>query len=81
MERSEVIEKLTRRFGTGTRPALRMALYERLGRMCEELGEEVVHIIATVADDAARAREPDKYFAFVVIRRLMERGFIESPTL
>jgi len=81
MERSEVVDKLTRRFGTGTRPALRLALYERLGRLCEEEGEEVVHVVATVADDAQRAREPDKYFAFVVMRRLMERGFIESPTL
>jgi hypothetical protein len=81
MDCAEVVDKLTRRFGTGTRKDLRLALYERLGRLCEEEGEEAVHVIATVADDASRAREPDKYFAWVVMRRLIERGLIQGPQL
>ena len=81
MGSEEVVERLTRRFGTGTRKELRMALYERLGSLVQAEGQPALNIVATVAADAAGKREPGRYFAFVVMRRLQERGLIPAPEL
>lgn len=83
MDCSEVVDRLTRRFGMGSKPELRKALYERLGRIVEdgEVGEEALHIISTVAADSVGKRTPAQYFAWVVMRRLMDRGIIGRPEL
>lgn len=81
MDDSEVVERLQRRFGVGTRRELRMALYERLGRLVRDEGQGALNIIAAVAADAAGKRDPGRYFAFVVMKRLMERGLIPAPEL
>lgn len=81
MDGSEVVGRLVRRFGAGTRKELRMALYERLGRLVDEEGDPALHVIATVASDATGKREPGRYFAFVVVRRLQDRGLIPAPEL
>lgn len=76
MDATEVVERLRRRFPVGSRPELREALYLRLGQIVEDHGELAVHVIAEVAADAARARNPGHYFAFVVMRRLIERRIV-----
>lgn len=81
MDGTEVVERLKRRFPIGSRPELRLALYERLGQLVEAEGEPALHVIATAAADAAAARNPGHYFAFVVMRRLRERGIVEEITL
>lgn len=81
MDGNEVVERLKRRFPVGTRPELRLALYTRLGRLVEEYGEPVLHVVATAAADAASARNPGHYFAFVVMRRLRDRGILEEMTI
>lgn len=81
MDGSEVVERLKRRFPVGSRPELRLALYERLGSLVEEKGQPALNVIATVAADAAGKRRPDHYFAWVVMRRLIERGMIDAPEL
>lgn len=81
MDGEEVVQRLARRFGSGTRKELRMALYERLGRLVESEGQPALNVIATVASDADGKRDPGRYFAFVVMRRLMDRGLIEAPQL
>jgi len=81
IDTGQVYERLMRRFPPGARPELRMALYRRLDQLVEAEGEAAYCVIATVAADAAGKREPGKYFAFVVLRRLMERGLIPSPVL
>lgn len=77
----DIRERLTRRFGLGSRPKLRAALYERLGRLCEDEGERAYLVIATAAADAAGKSDAGKYFAFVVMRRLIERGILPAPEL
>lgn len=77
----DIAERLERRFGLGTRRELRKALYLRLGALCEQEGEPAYVVIATAAADAAKAREPGKYFSCVVMRRLMERKILPSPEL
>lgn len=74
----DIVERLTRRFGLGSRPELRKALYERLGELCEAEGERAYHIIATAVADAVGKRNPSGYFCFVVMRRLIDRGVIPA---
>lgn len=81
MAPSEVKERLVRRFGLGTRKELREALYDRLARLVESEGDEALHVIASVAADAEGKRQPDRYFAKVVIVRLIERGILPAPAL
>lgn len=74
----DIVERLVRRFPPSSKPELRLALYERLGRMCEaeESGEQVYHIIAAAAADAQGKRDPGRYFAHVVILRLREADLL-----
>jgi len=81
MSGEEVKGRLIRRFGLGTRRELREALYERLAKLVEEEGQPALNVIATVAADAAGKRDEGRYFAFVVMRRLMDRGLIAAPEL
>lgn len=77
----DIAERLEHRFKLGSKPLLRKALYQRLGRIVEELGECAYLVIAEAAADAAGKDDPGKYFAFVVVRRLIERKIIEVPAL
>lgn len=81
MDRSEIEAKLERRFGMGTRPELRKALYQRLADLIEAEGEPALIVIAGCAQDAEGKRQPDRYFCAVIIRRLMERGFLGGAEL
>lgn len=76
----DIVTRLTRRFPPHSSPHLRMALYERLGRLCEdpECGEQVYHLVAAVAADATSKRDPGRYFAHVVICRLRESDLLPS---
>jgi hypothetical protein len=81
MDMSDVSSRLERRFGLGTRPDLRKALYQRLERLVENEGEPAYLVIASAAADAVSKDNPGRYFAHVVITRLMERGIVPAPEL
>ena len=81
MDTSHIADRLERRFQLGSRPTLRRALYQRLQALVDEKGERAYLVIATVADDATGKDDPGKYFAWVVIRRLQERGILSAPEL
>jgi hypothetical protein len=81
MDGSSIVERLERRFGLGSKPLLRKALYQRLAQLVEDEGEPAYLVIATVAADADKARDRGKYFAWVVMRRLIERGILPPPEL
>lgn len=81
MSAEELQDKLMRRFGPGDKPMIRRALYERLGRIVEEYGDAALHVIATAAADAVGRRNNGRYFAFVVMRRLVDRGILPAPEL
>jgi len=77
MTGSELVDRLVRNFGLGDKPLLRMALYNRLGDVVDEHGERALQIIATVIDDAkCRGDNESHYFAFVVMKRLQDRGLL-----
>ncbi len=80
MDMSDIAERLESRFGLGSRPELRQRLYRDLeSRVYEgEQGERVFEVIASVAADAVGKRDPGRYFAYVVQRRLAERGMIPA---
>lgn len=80
-DREDIVQRLKRRFPVGSKPELRLALYERIGQLVEDRGDVAYHVVAEVAADAAGKRNPAHWFCFVVIRRLIERGIIDAPEL
>jgi len=81
MDTEHIARRLETRFGLGTKPTLRRALYQRLEALVEAEGERAYLVIATVAADAQNKTDKGRYFAFVVIRRLIERGILPAPEL
>lgn len=81
MDMSNVADRLERKFGLGTRPALRKALYLRLEKLVNDEGTEAYHIIASVAADAVGKEHPGRYFSKVVCLRLVERGVLQPVEL
>lgn len=81
MDLTNVAERLERRFGLGTRPDLRRSLYRRLSDLVEQEGEAAYHVIASAAADATGKDNPGRYFAHVVMTRLMERRIISGPEI
>lgn len=79
----DVVERLMRRFPPVIKPELRMALYDRLGRLCEdsEVGDQIYRLVAAAAADSAGKREPGRYFAHVIMLRLRESDLLPSREL
>ena len=80
---SNIAQRLEQKFGVGSRPDLRRALYRRLETICNEAdfstAEKAYHIIASVAADAVGKAKPGNYFASVVSARLREKGILSVP--
>jgi len=81
MDLTRIAERLEARFGLGTSPTLRRALYQRLDGLIRAQGEEAYALISEVAADANGKKDPGKYFAFSVVRRLREHGILASIEL
>lgn len=71
-------ERLMSLFGGGDNPTLRMALYIRIQLTCQTFGAPALAVVREVCEAARRARSPGNYFAFSIVRRLRENGFIEE---
>jgi sirohydrochlorin ferrochelatase len=69
------------RFGLGTCPELRKALYRRLERLVAEREGEAYYIISCVAAEANGKKDPGRYFAFSVTRRLREHALLPQIEL
>jgi|SRR5215470_12416081 len=70
-----LVERLTRRFGLGDRPARRKALYARLDALVA--GDEdgpVMRVIRAAAAASSGARKPGHYFAAAVCGMLRDLG-------
>lgn len=81
MSAEEVIERLERRFKLGSKPPLRRALYQRLGQTVED-DPRALLVIAETAEYAARSKgDPGRCFAWVIVRRMVERGIWPAPEL
>ncbi len=70
-----VAEKLFKEFGEGENPTLRRELFERCQRECQKHGDVAYRIVAGAVRSAKTAREPGRYFAATVARRMREAGF------
>ncbi len=80
MDMEGIAYRLQTKFGLGTRPDLREALYARLQELVYGThGEKAYQVIASVAADAVGKRDPGRYFAHVVTMRLQERGILPPP--
>lgn len=80
MDMSDVAARLVAKFGLGSRPDLREALYQRLQELVYGPdGPRAYQVIASVAADAVGKRDPGRYFAHVVVARLQERGIVPAP--
>jgi hypothetical protein len=77
----DIVERLERRFHLGTNPTIRRALYHRLGKLVEELGDVAYYVIAETAADALGKDDPAKFFCKIVLRRLIERGVLKPREL
>lgn len=71
-------DKLFSLFGGGDNPSLRRALYIRVQLTCQTFGKPAEMIVREVCEAARRARSPGNYFAFAIVRRLRENGFIQE---
>lgn len=81
MDMTNVATRLETKFGLGTRPDLRKALYARLEHLVEEYGDRAYVAIASAAADAVGKENPGRYFARVVMLRLYERHVIQTEDL
>jgi len=80
-ERAELLGKLRKRFGSGQDRDKRDRLYEKVVAAILEHGVECYRLVAGVASEAASASHPDRYFCFVVLRRLAEHGYLDAAEL
>lgn len=80
-ERAELLAKLRKRFGSGQDREKRDRLYEKVVGAILQHGVECYRLVAGVAGEAASASHPDRYFCFVVLRRLAEHGFLDQDEL
>ena len=80
-ERSELLAKLRKRFGRGQDAQKRDRLYEKVVDAIGRHGVECYRLVAGVAGEANSASHPDRYFCFVVLRRLAEHGFLDQEEL
>lgn len=76
-----VAAKLEERFGLGSQPEKRKALFSRLELACEVHGERALTQLKTVAAEAKSARKPDRYFCRSALLRLRELGLLELSDL
>lgn len=81
MDLTRIAERLEVRFGLGTQPHLRQALYRRLERLIAEKGEGPYLVVSECAADAIGKQDAGRYFAYSVVRRLRERGFLNGVEL
>lgn len=75
-----IAARLKAKFGLGSNPEVRMALYQRLEDLVSESpqGERVMSVIQSVVNDSRGKNDPGHYFAYCVLRRLQERGLIDG---
>lgn len=71
-------ERLFSLFGGGDSPTLRRSLYIRIQLTCQTFGDPALVVVREVCEAAKRARSPGNYFAFSIVRRLRENGFIQE---
>lgn len=71
-------ERLFSLFGGGDSPTLRRSLYFRIQLTCQTFGDPALVVVREVCEAARRARNPGNYFAFSIVRRLRENGFIQE---
>ena len=81
MDLTRIAERLEVRFGLGSNPPLRKALYRRLESLVFASGESAYHVLAEVAADSAGKSDPGRYFAYSVVRRLREKGILSGSEL
>lgn len=75
----DIASRLELRFGLGTNPELRRALYQKLQQLVDgERGSEVLACLDSVVADAVGKSDPGRYFAKVSLARLCERGLMEE---
>lgn len=75
-----ISDHLEQRFGLGSQPALRRALYRRLQLAVEVHGERALKPLQTVAAEAKGARKPDRYFCRAALCRLREMNLLEMES-
>jgi hypothetical protein len=85
----EAYERLVRQFGLGDFPLIRKRLFSRLAREIEMVGDVVLFIVRSCAQDArvlrdrntggiASAESQARWFCAAVSRRLREHGFLQN---
>lgn len=73
-----IVERLSRRFGNGSNPKIRQALYRRIAVLCQIKGEEVYKEVCQIAASATSCQKPDRYFCAAISRRLREMGYLSN---
>lgn len=75
--RPPIAARLEKALGLGTQPELRRALYNKLEALVAgPNGSDVLECLDNVVSDALGKADPGKYFAYVVTRRLQEKGLM-----
>lgn len=73
----QIAARLEKKLGLGTNPEVRRELYQRVETLvCDATDPEAaLDVVTGVVSDACDKSDPGRYFAYVVLRRLSERGF------
>lgn len=79
-EAPRIAARLKAKLGLGTNPEVRQALYQRLEDLvyADPQGRRIEECIGSVVRDAMTKTDPGRFFAYVVVRRLQERGLVEG---
>ena len=71
-------KKLLVMFGHGERPELRIALFQRVDRLCTERGKDMVVLVREAITGAKGRRQPAHYFCRAIRAKISEAGFLEE---
>jgi len=70
--------RLEAKFGKGDAPILSRRLYRRCEVLCDKHGDRVYLLVVELAEAAAFADFPGKWFRAGIMRALLEEGFVKE---
>lgn len=72
---ADIVDRLRRRFGLGSKPAARMQLYQTIAAAIAKHGERAETLVREAASQASAAStHPDRYFCAAIKRKFSEAG-------
>jgi len=65
-------------YGHGERPELRIALFQKVDRLCLEHGKKMITLVREAVTGAKGRTNPAHYFCRAIRAKISEAGFLEE---